>query len=330
MYGYWTHMTDQGRAGGALLGKVTIEGEVLPWEPILVTVACNGATAYTTQTDFKGNFGILPTKVPGVLSLQGDRERQMQTRYEGCVVQGFLTGYRSSKILVTERHLRDDPTIGTLTLSRDSGARGTAISATSQTVPPAAAKNWSKAGSYMIDQKPDKARQELERAVKSYPGFADAWYQLGILQIASSPKDARTCFEKAAAADPKFVLPYEQLAALAAQNEDWQGVLEDTAHSLDLDPNGNMRVWYYTALANFQLTKLDAAETAGRKMLEMDPLHNIRNGEQLVAAILARKSDYAGALAHLRNCLTYTPEGPDADLLKQQIATIEHHVPPNN
>jgi tetratricopeptide (TPR) repeat protein len=125
-------------------------------------------------------------------------------------------------------------------------------------------------------------------------------------------------------------LPYEQLAALAAQGEDWQGVLDNTSHFLDLDPSGNMRVWYYTALADFQLTQLNAAEIAGRKMLAMDPLHNIRNGEQLFAAILARKADYAGALAHLRNCLTYTPEGPDADLLKQQIATIERHVTPNN
>ena len=44
LYGYWTNMTQQGRAGGALLGKVTIEGEVLPWDPILVTVACQGNT----------------------------------------------------------------------------------------------------------------------------------------------------------------------------------------------------------------------------------------------------------------------------------------------
>src|SRR5438309_1804864 len=74
LYGYWTNMTQQGRAGGALLGKVTIEGEVLPWDPILVTVACQGNTMYTTQTDAKGNFVILPTKFPGELSQQGDRE----------------------------------------------------------------------------------------------------------------------------------------------------------------------------------------------------------------------------------------------------------------
>jgi len=54
-----------------------------------------------------------------------------------------------------------------------------------------------------------------------------------------------------------------------------------------------------------------------------DPLHNIHNGEQLLAAILARKADFAGALAHLRNTLTYTPDGPDAELLKQEIAQLQ-------
>src|SRR6478672_7293881 len=143
LYGYWRNMTDQGRAGGALLGKVTIEGEVLPWDPILVTVSCKGNTYYTTQTDPKGEFLIMPPKVPGELSQQGDRQRQMQVHYEGCVVQAFLTGFHSTTITITVRNLRDDPTLGTLTLSRDSNARATAVSTKSQTVPPAAAKFWS-------------------------------------------------------------------------------------------------------------------------------------------------------------------------------------------
>jgi regulator of sirC expression with transglutaminase-like and TPR domain len=43
----------------------------------------------------------------------------------------------------------------------------------------------------------------------------------------------------------------------------------------------------------------------------------------VLAAILARQADFAGAIEHLRNSLTYTPAGPDADLLKQQIAQLE-------
>ena len=36
--------------------------------------------------------------------------------------------------------------------------------------------------------------------------------------------------------------------------------------------------------------------------------------------------DYAGALEHLKNCLTYFPPGPSLDLVKEQISQIEPAV----
>ncbi len=330
LYGYWTHMTDSGRAGAALLGKVVIEGEMLPWDPILVTVACKGNTAYTTQTDPRGVFAVQPSKVAGELSQQGDVQRQMQVHYEGCVVEAFLTGFRSTSLPITVHSLRDDPTLGTLTLSRDSSARAVATSATRQTAPPSAAQAWSKAGQEMLAGKPGRARKELEKAVRDYPQFADAWYELGRMQVLSSPRDARTCFERAIAADPKFVLPFEQLASLSLQQEDWEKAVENTNRSLQLDSEGTARIWYFSALANYQLGRFDAAESNAKRLLFKDPLHNIRNGEQLLAAILARKADYAGALSHLRNCLTYITDAPEVTLLKEQIAQLQKRVPTPN
>ena len=55
----------------------------------------------------------------------------------------------------------------------------------------------------------------------------------------------------------------------------------------------------------------------------MDPLHMQNNTEQLLAVILSQKGDNAGALQHLRNCLTYFPPGPNLELVKQQIAELE-------
>lgn len=55
----------------------------------------------------------------------------------------------------------------------------------------------------------------------------------------------------------------------------------------------------------------------------MDPEHSVPNAEQLLALTLAAKGDYAGALAHLHNSLTYIPTGPGADLIKRQIAFLE-------
>lgn len=330
IYGYWNGMTEQGRAGGALLGKVVVQDELLPWDPILVTVACDGKAAYTAETDSKGNFAILPSRIAGELSQLGDRERQMKVHFEGCVLEGALAGFNSSIVTITERNLRDTPEVGTITLTRAFATRGTAVSATSKSAPANATQHWTKAGEEMLAGRPDRALRDLKDAVHAYPQFAEAWYRLGTLQLSSNPREAQVCLRKAAAADPAFVPPYEQLAGLAVQQSDWSQALASVARYLELDPAGTMRIWYYSALSDLQVGNVDAAETSANKLLAMDPLHNIRNGEQLLAVILARKADYADALVHLRHCLTYVTEGPDAELLHAQITQLENRVSQRN
>jgi hypothetical protein len=314
-------------AAGGLRGQVVVKDELLPWDPIPVTVSCDGKAAYTTKTDAKGYFAILPSHIPGEVSQQGDPERQMKVHFEGCVVEAFLAGFCSSRLTITEHNLRDTPEIGAITLSREFTARGTAMSTTSKSAPAGAADHWSKAGEEILADRPDRARRELEEAVRIYPGFAEAWYRLGTLQLTSNPSEAQLCFGKAVAADPAFVPPHEQLAGLAVQQQDWQSALQSISHYLQLDPQGTIHVWYYSALSNLQLGNIAAAENSVNKLLAMDPLHNVRNGEQLLAVILARRADYADALAHLRHCLSYVPEGPDAEMIRAQIAQLEKRVP---
>jgi tetratricopeptide (TPR) repeat protein len=325
LYGYWNNMSGQGRAGGALLGKVNVEGEPLLWNPILISVVCNGTTTYNTQTDPKGNFQIQVTLPP--TAMEADSKRQMETHFEGCTVQANFAGFHSSAITITQHNLRDEPDLGTITLSRAGGrAAGTAVSTTIESAPVAAVKAFEKARTELIEQKPDKAQKDLQKAVQAYPSFAEAWYQLGRLQQAENSAEARGSFAKAAAADPQFVLPYQPLAMIAAQEQKWQEVLDNTSRALALDPNGTAQIWYLNALGNLQLNKTDDAEASALKALTMDPAHTVPNTEQLLAVILAKKGDAAGALVHLRNCLTYLPAGQSADLLKQQIALLESKV----
>jgi Tfp pilus assembly protein PilF len=327
LYDYWTEMSEQGRAGGVLLGKLAVEGEPLPWEPILVSVLCKGTIFHTALSDPKGRFVITSDHVPGALSVQGDAQRQMETHFEGCTVQASLSGFRSNSITITQRNFLTAPDLGTLTLYREQGrGAGTAVSSTSESAPENAKKSFEKARSELLDQKPDRAQRDLEKAVEIYPSFADAWYQLGMLQETSSPQDARKSFTKALEADPKFVLPYERLAALSAQDGKWQEVVDNTSRVLKLDSVGTAQIWYYDALGNFQLGNADEAKTDAIQSLAMDPQHTIPNTEQLLAVILAQQGDYAGALERLRHCLTYLPSGPNTNLVKQQIAQIEPRV----
>ncbi len=328
-YNYWANMSAQGRAGGVLLGKLAMEGEPLPWEPMLVNVDCKGSVVNSTQADLQGRFVITFVATKGVERTPADAQRQMETQYEGCQVRASLAGFRSSTVTITAKNLRDEPSLPTITLSPEGRGGGTELSMTTKEAPANAMKAFEKARADWLAQNPDGAEKNLRKAVQLYPGFAEAWLQLGKIQEGSDPKRAQESFSKASSADPKFVLPYEQLAAMAVKGERWQEALENTSHALELDPMGTPQLWYYDALAKFQLGKTEEASVSASRSLAIDPRHTVLNTEQLLAVILAKKADYVGALLHLNNCLSYLPAGPQADLVKQQIAQLEPRVTPS-
>jgi Tfp pilus assembly protein PilF len=319
-------MSAQGRAGGVILGKLAMEGEPLPWQPLLVAVECKGTIVNLTQTDLQGRFVIRFVDSHGIDPTPADAQRQMETHYEGCAVRASLTGFHSSEKILTVRNFRDETDLGTILLSPEDRGGGTEVSSTTKAAPGNAMKAFEKARAAWLEQNADGAQRNLKKAVELYPAFAAAWVQLGKIQEASDPAAARDSFSKALAADPKFVLPFEQLAALAAQDEKWQEAVDNTSRALQLDSAGTPQLWYYDGLAKFQLGKTDDALASATKGLAIDPRHSVPNTEQLLAVILARKADYAGAIEHLKSCLTYAPAGASSDLIKQQIAQLEQKI----
>lgn len=322
----WNKMMREGRSGDYLIGNVAVAGAALPWDPIPVTVTCDGKARYTTSTEPTGFFMIRRPDAAGSTTIQAN-PKPVADQYVGCNVDASLPGFNSSTLSIGTRHVLDSVNIGTITLRREEGSGDSALSGTSASAPKDAAKSFDKARSEWIDSKPDRAQRDLQKAVEIYPQYAEAWYQLGKFQEAAKPLEAWNSFSKAVAADPKFALPYEHLAVLAAQAGKWQEVVDATNHELALNPRGTLEIWYYNAWGNFQLKNVDVAETSATKSLSMDPLHVQLATEQLLAVILAQKQDLPGALQHLRDCLTYFPPGPGLDLVKQQIAQIEPAVP---
>lgn len=325
--GYWGYMANSEGgvvAGSALRGKVTVEGNPLIWEPITVILSCaNGKTDLVTQTGADGRFAITHVNLPHVDTLDEDLKRQMQQHFEGCVVRAELAGYRSTEDTITQRVLRDNPFLPDLTLSVVEGAPGTAVSATTASAPPAALSAYQKAHQEWLRRDSESAKSDLAEAVKIDPQFAEAWYLLGRLQAMSDMKAATESLKKAQAADPRFVLPCAWLATIAIQSRDWPEAANWAARALELDPAGTAQLWYYNGLADYRLGKNEAARTSAERALAMDPEHSVPNAEQLLALTLINKSDYAGALQHLRNSLTYMPPGPNADLIRKQIAFVE-------
>lgn len=312
-------------------GKVVVDGSGLPWNPIPIAVVCDGKTLYNTVTDVKGGFGILvDARLPDseIVKTKTDLGRVTAAQLVGCKVNAVLDGFDSVPVTIANRDVTDSPEIGTIHLHQNEQAAGSSLSNTTASAPADATKEFDKAHSDEIENHLDSARKHLQKAVNIYPQFAEAWYQLGRLLETDKPDDALNAYRKAAAADPKYTPPYEHIASICATEKKWQDVLDATNSSLRLVPAGTPQIWYYDAVANYNLGQVPVARTAAETSLSMDPNHLAPNTEQLLAVILAGQGEYQTALDHLRHCLTYLPPGPNADLVKQQVAQLEKMVPP--
>jgi cytochrome c-type biogenesis protein CcmH/NrfG len=305
-------------------GKVVVSGGLLPWNPIPVIVTCNGVTRMNTQADEKGEFRLETPSTDSEMGVSdNDPNRIVAASLAGCKVHAQMEGFQSSTLNIINNSIMDDPDIGTITLKRDERTTGAAVSATTLAAPPELLEEFARARSEAISHHPDAAQRLLQQIVIADPNFAEAWYQLGRLQEKTSPQDALNRFDKAVAADPDFISPYVHIAAVRALQKHWEASLTAVRRALKLDPAGSPQLWYFSALANLNLNQPRFAEASARTSLAMDPSHLAPKTEQLLAVILARRGDYAGALKHLRSNLSYISPGPDADLIKIQIAQVE-------
>jgi tetratricopeptide (TPR) repeat protein len=310
------------------VGKVVMEGGKLPWDPIPVAVICDGKTRYNTVTDKKGEFNIQSSaRVSEAVATKRDPKRVNPAEFVGCKVTAVAEGFTSTTVIVPNGGIMDNPDLGTITLRPDAQAKGSILSSSTETVSKDALKEFEKGHADEIDKHLDSARRHLQKAVSLDAQFAEAWYHLGRLEETDKPQDALAAYTKSAAADPKYIPPYERIASLSATAKKWQDVVDATNHALQLNPAGTPQIWYFNAVGNYNLRHPGEAETAALTSLSMDPNHLAPKTEQLLAVILAGRGEYPAALNHLRNCLKYTPPGPEAEQMKQQVAQLEKVVP---
>ncbi len=310
-------------------GKVAMVAGKLPWDPIPVVVTCGDTARYNTVADAKGGFYIVSANRSSELSPEKkDPNHAAPSELVGCSVSAVVDGFTSTRLTIANRTLEDDPSLGTITLTRDERSSGSSVSLTTESAPADALKEFDKAHSDDLEKHFDSARHHLQKAVSIDPKFAEAWYHLGQLEEKDNPQDALAAYEKAAAADPSYISPYEPIAELSALQKNWQAVTDATNQALKLNPAGTPQIWYFNAVGNLNLGNRQQAETSAETSLSMDPSHRAPNTEQLLAVMLAGRGEYAGALEHLRHCLTYMPPGPNVDVVKQQIAQLEKVVPP--
>jgi tetratricopeptide (TPR) repeat protein len=253
----------------------------------------------------------------------------MDRNLMGCDLQAYLPGFRSDVVHLGIRRSLDNPDVGTIFVHRLSNVEGLTISATSAFAPKDAVKALDKARDDQKKQKWDDAQKQLDKAVSLYPKYAAAWYELGNVQLQQRNSEAaRQSYAKALEADPKYVSPYQQLALLAARDQNWQELADNTDRLLRLNPIDFPQAWMYNAVANFNLKKLDVAEKSAQECIARDPAHHFPKMNLLLGMLLAEKRDYAGSTQNLRNYLQYAPNAEDAEQVRKQLAEVEKFVTP--
>ena len=329
-----------------LSGKVVMEDGTPPPESVVVHLTCNTNPRPIAYTDSKGYFNAnLRDKLNnGVMADASDpysggggrsdpwanntnprlRNGPGMGDLMGCRVEANLAGFRSEGVDLGARRSLDDPNIGTLILHRLANVEGLTISATSAMAPKDAKKAFEKGRSDEQKQKWDDAQKEFSKAVEIYPKYAAAWFELGnVQQKHQDAEGARKSYAQSLAADSKFVSPYLQLANMAAAEQKWQDVADDTDRLLHLNPVDFPQAWMFNAVANYNLQKFEVAEKSAREGLSHDPAHHFPTNSHLLGVLLAQKKDYAGSVQNLRDYLHYAPNATDANEVKKQLTEME-------
>jgi tetratricopeptide (TPR) repeat protein len=240
---------------------------------------------------------------------------------DDCRVTIRLDGYQTAE--VTLHH-------GAVVVLKRIGANeGSTVSAPSLNVPEEARKAREKGVEEINKDKWDKARKDLERAVAAWPQYAAAWTDLGeVYREQAMDHEARAAYDHALLADPKYVRAYVPAARLALDEGRVEDGLRLSEQALAMNPVEFPEAWFYNAVANFNLKRLDEAEKSVQRAIALDSAHTLLpRAEHLLGFVLAQKREYQQALVHLRNYVRISPLATDVPQTIQLIATLES-IPP--
>jgi len=327
-----------------LSGKVMFDDGSAPNPDIRIERVCGGQPRLEAHTDSKGRFyfqlgqnTMVDTDAADEMSPVGlGRPGGQSSRSLGgfgsdpmrnlsnCELRASYPGYRSDIVQLATRRSMDDPDLGIIVLHRLQNVKGTTVSLTTAMAPKRAQKDYEKAIQLAAKGKVDEAQEHLANAVDAYPKYAIAWFALGQLQQQNNkPDEARKSFENAIAADKNFVSPYDRLALLSAQAGKWEDAANFSKQVISLNPVEFPSAFWYNAVANYNLKKLDEAEKSVREVIKLDTRHKYPDAESLLAQISLQQGKYPEAAAHLRAYLALAPNAKNADAMKQMLVKLD-------
>jgi Tetratricopeptide repeat len=336
-----------------LRGRVaTRDGTPVP-NDMLVERVCNNRVRQEVYASPHGDFSMQlgsradsfpeanagPTSPYGVASkdsVMGISRRELTNCELRASASGFHPGVISLLDLDAFGSMID---VGVIVVQRGTKIEGMTLSATPYKAPKDARRAYEKGLQAERNGKLADARKYFETAVEIYPSFANAWFQLGTILQKENQKDAaRKAYTQATTLDTRFLLPYLSLASMAYETGNWTDVLNLTGHILDLDPLNHAAVtgyildldplnyadaYFYNAVANYKLNKIEDAEKSGIKAEHLDLRTHFPQLHLLLAEIFTRKNNYALAIEEIQTYLALAPHAKGADQAREQLGKLE-------
>jgi tetratricopeptide (TPR) repeat protein len=283
------------------------------------------------SADSTSGFGVADKD-----SLMGISRRELRN----CELRASTFGFHDGVISLAELDaFGSNVDVGVVVVHRVTKIEGMTLSAIPYKAPKRARRAYEKGLDAERKGKLADARKYFETAVEVYPKFAIAWFHLGTVLENGNQKDAaRTAYTQAATIDNKFLPPYLSLASMAYEAENWTEVLDFTRHILDIDPLNHAAItgylvdldllncadaYFYNAVANYKLNKIEDAEKSGLKAEHIVPFARFPQLHLLLAEIFVRKNDYPAAISEIQTYLELAPHAKNADQVRAQLAELE-------
>ena len=339
-----------------LVGRVAAsDGTAIPYDMMIERV-CNDKVRQQVYAAPSGDFTMqLGSRADTFLDASGDPGSPFGVAREdpgmgiprsdlrNCDLRASASGFRPSVVNLVQVTAFDGTMesidVGTIVVQHAGKIEGMTLSATPYKAPNHARKAYEKGLEAEKKGKLVPARKHYETAVQLYPAYESAWFRLGtVLQKQNDNNAARNAFTQATTINTKYLPPYLSLASMAFDAQNWPDVLKFTGHIMDLDPLKHATVtgyiidldpwnfaeaYFYNAVANDMLGKVEDAEKSALIAEHVDLRTQFPQLHLMLAKIYARKNDYANAIFQLQIYLELVPFAKNANQLREQLAQLE-------
>ena len=338
-----------------LRGRVaTGDGTPVP-SNVLVERICDSNVRQQVYAAPRGDFTMeLRSKTDAVLDASGARASEFGVTNKNpvtgipprelanCELRALVPGFKSEVIGLAEvmsNAVAEAIDVGAIVIERLTKVDAMTLSATPYKAPRDAQRAYQKGLQAEAHGQLAEAQQCFERAVEIYPRFTHAWFRLGtVLQREHQNDRAHQAFTRATAMDTRFLPPYLSLASMAYKAQSWREVLNLTGHILrfdplnyahvtgyilDLDPFDYAEAYFYDAMANYKLNKLEDAEKSALKAASLDTRPRFPRLHLLLAEIFARKNSYSSAISEIQTYLELVPHAQNADELREWSVKLQ-------